>query len=497
MRAHRLVCALTFGLVAISASGAGALEVAAGCDELRASAHGRTFFIDPSHGDKSNDGSEQKPWRTLAEALDPANKLVSTRSYGRVGDHLGPPAPINPEGPIKPGDTIVLMSGDHGAVNASRYVNSAFISVVAGPGQTPLVRSLRLLASSHWLFRGVKFQGIRPENDKSSPLVGVQSHDWAGPSDNVVFVDNSFSTEDDVQGWTPEDWVMRPYATGFASTARCTTLVNNHFYNLRDAVGIGGDKSLVHGNVIEDMGNDGIDMTASDIVIRGNVIRSGRHTPAEPLHADGIQGWTLRGATSRNVVVDSNKIVNLNPAEDNYLQGISIFDGKWDGLTVTNNLVITNTWSGITLFGVANALVINNTVIAARPDKYPTWLSIAPAKDKTPSQHVLVRNNLATQVLADSEDLAFDHNLAAKLISFRAADGALVKIVKGGAGDNNIVHPGLFKTFVDFDPNAEKFDLRPGPSSPALRAGADKGAPPTDIDGRPRTTPVDIGAYAR
>ena len=137
------------------------------------------------------------------------------------------------------------MSGDHGAVNASRYVNSDFISVIAGPGQTPLVRSLRLLASSHWLFRGVKFQGTRPENDKSSPLVGVQSHDWAGPSDNVVFVDNSFSTEDDVRGWTPEDWVNRPYATGFASTARCTTLTNNHFYNLRDAVSIGGDQSLI------------------------------------------------------------------------------------------------------------------------------------------------------------------------------------------------------------------------------------------------------------
>jgi hypothetical protein len=232
-------------------------------------------------------------------------------------------------------------------------------------------------------------------------------------------------------------------------------------------------------------------------VIRGNLIRSSRHTPAEPLHPDGIQGWTSKGSTNQNVVVDSNKIINLNPAEDDNLQGISIFDGKWDGLTVTNNLVITNTWSGITLFGVANALVINNTVLATRPDKRPTWLSIARAKDKTPSQHVVVRNNMATQVLADSEDLTFDHNLAARLISFRAPDGALVKIVKGGAGDNNSVHPGLFKTFVDFDPYAGKFDLRPGPISPALQAGSDKGAPPTDIDGHQRTTPVDIGAYAR
>src|SRR5208283_637782 len=103
-------------------------------------------------------------------------------------------------------------------------------------------------------------------------------------------------------------------------------LVNNHFYNLRDAVSIGGDQSLIERDVIEDMGNDGIDMIASDVVIRGNLIRSGRHTPAEPLHPDGIQGWTSKWSTNRNVVVDSNKIINLNPAKDNYLQGISIFD---------------------------------------------------------------------------------------------------------------------------------------------------------------------------
>ena len=71
--------------------------VAQGCDAPRSVEGGRTFFVDPSRGARENDGSEGRPWRTLAEVLDPANHLVATKAYGRTRDGLGPPAPINPE----------------------------------------------------------------------------------------------------------------------------------------------------------------------------------------------------------------------------------------------------------------------------------------------------------------------------------------------------------------------------------------------------------------
>ena len=118
--------------------------------------------------------------------------------------------------------------------------------------------------------------------------------------------------------------------------------------------------------------------------------------------------------TNRNVVINSNWVVNLNPAADNYLQGITIFDGKWDGLKVSNNLVVTNTWHGISLYGVNNALVVNNTVIATKSEKFPTWLTVRSAKDKEPSQHVVVRNNIATQVSVEGTDVTVDHNIARK-----------------------------------------------------------------------------------
>ena len=473
------------------------LQVAQDCKTPPIAERGRMFFVDPSRGAKDNDGSADRPWRTLAEVLDPANHLVATKAYGRTKDGLGAPAPINPGGPIRPGDTIVLMSGDHGSVDFKQYDNDDFISVVAGKGQTPIVRSLHILASSRWLFRGIKFQGVRPEGDKHGPLVGVVSHGWLGPSSDIIFADNSFSTEDNTAGWSPQDWVEKPYATGLATTgARCVTVVNNHFFNLRDALSVSGDHSLVEDNLIEDFGNDGIDVMASDLVIKGNRIRGSHHTPAESLHPDAIQGWTLRGATNRNVVINSNSIVNLNPPDDNLLQGITIFDGHWDGLKVVNNLVITNAWHGISLFGVDNALVINNTVAPSRPQRYPAWLMIHDAKNKAPSHGVIVRNNIASELSVDGDAVVFDHNIAERQITGRF-DGRVIKITQGRVGDYNLIDPYIFHTFVDFDPRREKIDLRPLARSPAAGAGSADQAPVVDVSGRPRSTPIDIGAFAR
>ena len=483
-------------VLTVSPSASFALQVAAGCDAPPAIEHGQEFFVDPARGSRENDGSAQRPWRTLAEVLDPANHLIATRTYGRTAVGLGPAAPINPAGRIKPGDTIVLMSGDHGDVDVRQYVNSEFISVIAGNGQTPVVRSLHLIASSHWLFRGIKFEGVRPEKGKGGTLVTLESHNWLGPSDNIVLVDNSFSTQGDSGEWRPEDWVSRPLGVGFASAARCTALIGNHFFNLVNAVMITGDASLIEGNRIEKMGNDGIDIVASDLVVRRNRIENGRHTPGQPLHADGIQGWTLHGATNRNVVIDSNWIVNVSEDTDNYLQGITIFDGEWDGLTVTNNLVITNTWHGISLYGVSDALVANNTVIPSRAGG-TSWLMIHDSKAKTPSQHVVVRNNIAQEYIVAAKDLQFDHNLAQSEIDYQSEGGGSVRIRHGGVGDRNTIHPGLFHWFVDFDPAHGDFDLRPSPASPAREAGAEERAPADDILGRQRTPPIDIGAFAR
>ena len=104
------------------------------------------------------------PTCSIPRTISSPPNLMGERRSG-----LGSLGPINPKGPIRSGDRIVLMSGDHGSVDFRQYVNDEFISVVAGKDQTPIVRSMQITASARWLFRGIKFQGTKPEAQKYGP----------------------------------------------------------------------------------------------------------------------------------------------------------------------------------------------------------------------------------------------------------------------------------------------------------------------------------------
>ncbi len=108
--------------------------------------------------------------------------------------------------------------------------------------------------------------------------------------------------------------------------------------------------------------------------------------------------WAKKDATNTNVVIDGNVVIKTGNPEVTEMQGISIFDGKWDGLTISNNVVITNHWHGIALSGVTNARIVNNTVVAHDPKRL-TWINVNYGKDKTPPRGVVVRNNIAPQLV--------------------------------------------------------------------------------------------------
>ena len=63
-------------------------------------------------------------------------------------------------------------------------------------------------------------------------------------------------------------------------------------------------------------------------------------------------------------------------------------------------------------------------------------------------------------------------------------------------GDHNIIDGrGAGGMFVRFDPTKFVYDLRLRPEAIAIGAGNSAEAPPVDITGAPRRSPVDVGAY--
>lgn len=478
-----------------------AISVSDGCESPSPVTNRKVFYVDPAKGSMSNDGSATRPWSSLAEVLDRSRKLIASRVYSvnyKNGDRKL--YDQNPSGPIKSGDFIYLMSGDHGNVQILGAINDNFITVQAAPGQTPRLRSLRVNGASKWIFLGLKVQGAGDGSTNS--LAGIALADfgrdlWLGPTDNIIFADGSVSTADDSISWTDLDWVKKPFKVGVASNATCITISGNRFFNLRDAIAVGGERTLIADNKIENFGNDGIDLDTGHVTIRNNTITSGRNTKSETLHADGIQGWTKDGATNRNVTIDRNLVIKTGDPETTYMQGISIFDGKWDGLTITNNVVVTNHWHGIAVYGVANAKIMNNTVVAYDPVKRPTWITVQKAKDGRPSENVIVRNNITTQLTSSGPGVIMDHNIVSKAITTDSTGKPVSLTTPGSYGDHNIINPDIYSTLMKVDHSKGVYDLRLKANSPAIGSGNPALAPATDILGKPRVRPIDIGAYAR
>ena len=464
-------------IAALCCGQADAATVADGCATPNPQAQRNTYYVDPANGSMSNDGSAARPWSTLADVLDGKRKLVGAT--------------------IKPGDIVYLNSGDHGNVQIAGAVNSDFITVQAAPGQTPMLRSLRVNGASKWMFVGLKVQGAGDGSSNSLPGPALIEFGRSGPTSDIVFAGNSVSTTDDTSRWTDTDWVKKPFATGLTTSATCVTISGNHFSNVRNAISLEGDRILVADNKIDNFGNDGIDVVASNVTIRGNTITDGRHTKSEPLHPDGIQGWTKPGATNTNVVIDRNTIIKTGDTQASAMQGISIFDGKWDGLTISQQR------------GGHQSLARHRALRNCERQDHQQYRrgvrsgeisdldhdSEREGRNPVPQCHRAKQHHDAAQLHRRRRDAPTTTSLRGR--SAATAAGKTTFMSKPGTyGDGNRVDPNIYGTLVTIDNARARYDLRLKANSPAVGAGNPDSAPATDILGKPRSRPVDVGAYA-
>ncbi|RBP17194.1 parallel beta helix pectate lyase-like protein [Roseiarcus fermentans] len=541
---HRLLvlcpalCALCLGL-SEGPAGAGEASRAApvypGCAEPPATPR-HVWRIDPVHGRPDGDGSAAHPWNSLQAVVSAApgeSPLLSTAPYWHAAPDGWTWAP-NPDAPVKPGDALMLMSGDYGdiSVNVSGRAieNPDFVTVEAAPGETPVFRSLSVGAANKWRFKGVKVQSPAKGYE---PLVRVGGQGAALPSADVILDGLDISSADSVEDWTQADWLARARWAGLSVTgspeggSSCTSISNTTIHNVRFGVILAGDKTLFTNNRLNYLGDDFLDYAANDLIISRNTLTNSL-TLGDGNHQDFMQGQigVLAPGTKtnhfHNIVIDRNLAIrqtdpNLKfPGE---IQGIDAFNVDWHNLTVSNNIVITSACHGISYASVHGGLIVNNTLldddslfgtkdpggrVMCRP-----WIFLGRATHEgSPSNDTVVRNNVANVFDIDTTlpGVVMDHNLCpsdergctivsrvdGKRIWNRApgvyGDGAAVAV-------NIIAGEGPAATFVHFDPKAYAFDVRLKPGTRARGGGNPDRAPSVDFEGAERRPPPNIGAY--
>jgi parallel beta-helix repeat protein len=438
------------------------------------------FYIDPVNGTMNGDGSQARPWSTLAAVL--SAKLVNGQDRS--------------SGVVHAGDLIYLMTGNHGDIHidpwyyGGKVANTDFITIQAAPNNKPVINSLEFQNASYWAFRGLTIQNP-PGYTKRGYLASFST------VNNILFDSNVLYSVPNAVSWTPSDWATSSSYYGiYMDAATSCTFSNNSISNVENGAYLGGNGILFTGNTIDYFASDGIDFSSSNSIISQNIVSNHYGKWNDGLHHDGMQGWTEWNQTSTtNVVIDRNMVmastgvyptIPLVPTGigDDYLQGISIFDGVWSNLTVTNNVVgAAGVYHGMSLYGMSNTTIENNTVISQGGNNQ-TWIGVFNSSTGVAPVKVVVRNNIGNSFVTNAKTgVVFDHNL-----SF-VSDGLPV--------DANIPVVDPLKVFVKYSPATASFDFHLRSGSPAIGTGSSSGAPKYDFTGKARnSSKIDIGAYA-
>ena len=431
----------------------------------------KIYYADPINGSSLKGlGTKAKPWGSFQSIVEA--KMID-------GSDLS-------KGKVRAGDVIYLMNGNHGSVSlwGPAYVNTSFITLQAAPGHKPVMNSLTLANCSRWVVRGLTFENP-PVVEQRKPLLIAQN------SSELIIDANKFRSRADVRQWTTEDWAESSATYGiFTNKIVNSTISKNSISNVENGIALVGNSILAVNNTVDYFANDGIQFTASNSVVSRNRVTNHYGRWNNGYHHDGMQGWTAHDETNTvNVVLDSNVVIASTgvypeiPAVptgdgDDYMQGFTIFDGVWENLTVTNNVVAAAGFHGMSLYHQNNAKILNNTVIQQAP-AYGTWLGVFGN-----SQNVIVRNNIAQVFALPQTGVTFDSNLALTT-SWQSWQKSIPVVTNPAA------------VFAKWSPKTAEFDFRLAPKSYAIGRGSTVSFAPRDIVYVNRNPlKVDMGAYA-
>jgi hypothetical protein len=489
----RLLSVASISLGVIGPCTAEAYSVYQGCAAPPATPSGNVHYVDPAHGSNSGDGTAAHPWHTLTEVV-AAGLFYNTPVKGL--------AHINPSAPIQAGDTVYLLSGNHGPVlfqgsfgkGLVGYNNSSFITIAALPGQTPVLSQLTVKGGSKWVFHGLTIQSV---NNTGSYITVSSNQDYTlvnllDVHSDIILDSNILTSTSNVSQWKPFDWMSKRASGVKDYGGTCISITGNSI----KYVGFGiqtqnSDKVMLQSNKVNYFTDDGIDFGSNDTQISSNTITNSIED-GDGFHRDGIQGQPYSQTTVlNNVQIRNNTIIRLTDpklAYPGYLQGIDEFDGIWTNISVTSNIVITDASQGIAFYGVNGGSIVGNTLLGdsgivvpcsnatvgqcqVLPAVYDTStvprVTITSSKAGVPSNNITIMNNTVSGLGAD---LNTGHLLISDNTCVLTGKTCIIGIPVNGQilwgskpgvyGSRNVVSTlTAAGMFTQFDTTAMKFNL--------------------------------------
>lgn len=383
---------------------------------------------------------------------------------------------------IAGGDTILLMDGAYGDVVVNNQIFDKPVTVAAINRHMAQLDSLLFANRS----RNLTFRQLRVVPTVAGRTTGFLVRAYWDTSDITIEDFRILGAFDarNFRHWTAERWLSRQFDGMLMEGAR-STLLHNRVLGVRFGIMVSGPDALVRRNVVNGFSGDGLRGTGDNGVFRNNRVYN--CVQVDGNHADGFQSFsrlngTVGAGVVKNLVLDGNVFIEwtdglMHPLRC-ALQGIGLFDGSYENAVITNNLVASRAYHGISIYGAIGGKIDNNTVVNVLDTaaKSP-WIMVNAHKNGTPSTGIRVTNNLAMSYMSNNSALSSAAGTKASGVSF--------------SRNSVIGRPGA----VFLDPAT--LDYRPKASSGFINAADPSTAPAVDMmrQARPSGGLPDLGAY--
>ena len=318
----------------------GLLVVAGLAAALAPAFGGTTYYADPVKGSSVGDGSAAKPWKTLEEVV--AQGQLKT---------------------LKGGDTLLLLSGHHGAVTFGGD-NDATVTIAAAPGEHPTLSRLTITRGSNWCVKGLV---VSPSLGPAPYKGNIVAFGEGGPSTRITVEDCYVFTVEDASGWDAAQWMNANSGILMGRNGRDLTLRNCFVRNTRFGITLTSFDSLCEGNVVSGFSGDGMRATRDGERVQYNIIKNCYMGPADGdnNHDDAIQCFLFNkgtGAMTGLTFIGNIIIGNEDPNQKlkHPCQALGFFDGPLVKFVVTDNVVSTEHWHGVSLYDAQECRVESN-----------------------------------------------------------------------------------------------------------------------------------------
>ena len=365
------------------------------------------------------------------------------------------------------------MDGYHGPISVRGMQFSTPIVIAPLSGHVAHVDSIIVRNSTNVVVKGLKVWATSA-NAGTGAL--IRSY---GDTSDLAFTDldvRGVASSANYMQWTQTDWQTYKRDAFLIDGDRITVArsrVTGIFHGIKSLA----SNVLIEENIVDGFAGDGMRANGDNSIVRKNKVQNCFSVSAN--HMDGFQSFSTGpngpgSGTVRNLTIEGNKIFEWTSTVSNplrcKLQGISMFDGIYDGVVVRNNIISSRAYHGITINGAMNTLVANNTVVHADgvAGNWP-WIRQSRHKSGTPSQNVIFANNLVN------------------------GDKVTPDASRNVLSVNNII---VTNSGTEFTSVAQQ-DFTLKSTAKAANAAQAKYAPPTDIIGTPRPLgkAPDAGAF--